>query len=59
MLLEVRRETKRNFLVSTEILGLLSIFKKCQTSAHFEALNSLASRGVKGCEAHCVDEAGT
>ena len=28
MLLEVRWETKRPFLVSTEILGFLSIFKK-------------------------------
>ena len=38
MLLEVRWETKRPFLVSTEILGFLSIFKKCQASAPFEAL---------------------
>ena len=37
-LLEVRWETKRPFLGSTEILGFLSIFKKCQASAHFEAL---------------------
>ena len=29
-LLEVRWETKRPFLVSTEILGFLSIIKKCQ-----------------------------
>ena len=41
MLLQVRQETKRNLLVSTEILGLLSIFKKCQTSAPFQALNSV------------------
>ena len=33
MLLEVRWETKRPFLVSTEILGFLLIFKKCQASA--------------------------
>ena len=57
-LLEVRWETKRPFLVSTEILGFLSIFKKSQASAPFEALNSWASRGVKGCDAPCLDEAG-
>ena len=38
-LMEVRWETKRPFLVSTEILGFLSIFKKSQASAPFEALN--------------------
>ena len=36
--MEVKWETKRPFLVSTVILGFLSIFKKCQASAHFEAL---------------------
>ena len=41
MLLEVRWETKRPFLVSTEILGFLSIFKKSQALAPFEALNSV------------------
>ena len=41
MLLEVRWETKHPFLVYTEILGFLSIFKKCQASAPFEALNSV------------------
>ena len=41
MLLVVRWETKRPFLVSTEILGFLSIFKKSQASAPFEALNSV------------------
>ena len=41
MLLEVRWETKHAFVVSTVILGFLSIFKKCQASAHFEALNSM------------------
>ena len=40
-LLEVSGETKRPFLVSTEILGFLSIFKKCQAAASFEALNSV------------------
>ena len=37
MLLEVRWETKRPFLVSKEILGFLSIFKKSHASAFFEA----------------------
>ena len=40
MLLEVRWETKRPFLVSTETLGFLSILKKSQALAHFETLNS-------------------
>ena len=40
MLLEVRRDTKRPFLVVTVILGFLSIFKKSQASSNFEALNS-------------------
>ena len=47
MLLEVRWETKRPFLVSTEILGFLSIVKKSQVSARFEALNSV---GLSGCQ---------
>ena len=47
-LLEVRRETKLHFLVGTVILGFLSIFKKGQSSSPLEALNSCASRGVKG-----------
>ena len=41
MPVEVRLETNRPFLVSTEILGFLSIFKKRQASACFEALNSV------------------
>ena len=36
---EVRRETEGPFLVSTLILGFLSIFKKSQDSSTFEALN--------------------
>ena len=40
MLLEVRRETEVHFLVVTVILGFLKIFKKCQASSTFEALNS-------------------
>ena len=40
-LLDVRRETKRPFLVSREILEFLSTFKKSQVSAPFEALNSM------------------
>ena len=42
MLLDVRWETKRPFLVSTDVLGFLSIFKKkSQASTPFEALNSV------------------
>ena len=47
MPLEVRWETKLPFLVSTEILGFLSIFKKNQASAPFEALNSA---GLSRCQ---------
>ena len=39
-LLEVRRETKHPFLVGTDILGFLSIFKKSQAPSTFETLNS-------------------
>ena len=39
-LLEVRWDTKGPFLVSTEILAFLSIFKKSQALSAFEALNS-------------------
>ena len=46
MLLEVRWETKRTFLVSRKILGFLSIFKKSQASAPYEVFNSVClSRG--------------
>ena len=48
MLLEMRWETKRPFLVSTEILGLLSIFKKSQALAPFEALNSVGLSSGQG-----------
>ena len=41
MLLEVRQETEVHFLVETVILGFVSIFKKCQASSPFEALNSV------------------
>ena len=40
MLLEVRRETEGPILVSTVILGFLSIFNKSQVSSPFEDLNS-------------------
>ena len=59
MLLDVRRETKCPFLVSTVILGFLSILKKSQASSPFEALNSACLSRCKGCEAPCSDEAGT
>ena len=41
MLLEVRQETEGHFLFGTVILGPLSIFKKSQASAPYEALNSM------------------
>ena len=48
MLLEVRWETKRPFLVSTEILVSLSVFKKSQASAPFEALNFVGLSRFQG-----------
>ena len=47
-LLDVRWEPKRPFLVSIEILGFLSIFKKSQASAPFEALNSMGPSRCQG-----------
>ena len=47
MIMEVRWETKRPFLVFTEILGFLSIFKRSQASSPFEALNSA---GLSRCQ---------
>ena len=38
MLLEVRWQTKSPFLVSKELLGFLSIFKKSHASEPFEAM---------------------
>ena len=58
MLLEMWRETKCPFLVSTVILGFLSIFKKSQASSPFEALNSACLSRCQGCEAPCPDEVG-
>ena len=58
MLLEVRWETKRPFLVSTEILGFLSIFKKSQASDHFEAFISVCLSRCQGYEPPCPDEVG-
>ena len=45
--LQVRQETKHPFLVYTEILGFLSIFKKRKASSPFEALNSA---GLSRCQ---------
>ena len=39
MLVEVRRETKRPFLLGTEILGFLSVFNKSQALSRLGALN--------------------
>ena len=47
-LLPVRWETKRPFLVSTEIWGFLSIFKNSQASAPFEALNTVDLSSCQG-----------
>ena len=40
MLLELRQKTEGPLLVSTVILGFLSIFKKSLASSPFEALNT-------------------
>ena len=40
MFLQVWHETEGHFLVGTVILGFLKIFKRCQASSSFEALNS-------------------
>ena len=37
----MRRETEGHFLVGTVILGFITIFKKCQASSTFEAVNSM------------------
>ena len=47
-LLEVRWENKCPFLVSTEILGFLSIFKKSHASSALEALNSASLSMCQG-----------
>ena len=48
MILEVRQETEFHFLFVTVILGFLSIFKNCQASSPYEALNSVClSRGQR------------
>ena len=48
LLLEVRWETKHPFLVSTEIYGFLTLFKKSQASSSFEALNSAGLSRYQG-----------
>ena len=48
ILLEERWETKHPFLVSTQIFGFLSIFKKCQASAPVDALNSVGLSRIQG-----------
>ena len=47
MLLEVRQETDVHFPVGTVILGFLYIFKKCQASSPYEALNSVCLSRVQ------------
>ena len=43
----MRHETDVHFLFGTVILGLLSIFKKSQTSSPYEALNSMCLSRVQ------------
>ena len=44
----MRQETEFHFLVGTEILEYLSVFKKSQVSSSYEALNSMfLSRGQR------------
>ena len=43
----MRQETEVHFLFGTEILGLLSIFKKSQASSPYEALNSVCLSRVQ------------
>ena len=44
----MRQETEFHFLVGTEILEYLSVFKKSQVSSSYEALNSMVlSRGQR------------
>ena len=57
MLLEVRWETKRPFVVSRKIEIPIN-FQEESGLVTFEALNSTSLRGVKRCEAPCPDEAG-
>ena len=47
MLLELRQEMEVHFLVGTVILGILSIFKKSQSSSRYEALNSVCLSRVQ------------
>ena len=47
MLLELRQETEIHFQVGTELLGLISIFKKSQASSPYEALNSVCLSRVQ------------
>ena len=43
----MRQETEVHFLVATEILGFLSIFKKTQASSPYEALNPVCLSSVE------------
>ena len=52
MLVEVRSDSEGHFLVDRVILGFLTIFKKCQASSKFKAVNfaclSTWQRDVRG-----------
>ena len=44
----MRQETEAHFVVGTVILGFLSIFKNCQASSPYEAVNSVClSKGQR------------
>ena len=58
-LLEVRRETQGIFLVTTVILGFLSIFKKVRHPHRLKHELRVPVDVSKGCEASCPDEAVT
>ena len=45
----MRRESEDHFLVGTVILGFITIFKKCQASSKFEAVNSA---WLSSCQSH-------
>ena len=56
----MRQEIKVHFLFGTVILGLKSIFKKCQASSPYEALNFVClSRSQGDVRPPCPDEADT
>ena len=49
MLLEVKSEFRSHFLFDTVIFGFLTIFKNCQASSTFQAVNS---SWLSSCQRH-------